>query len=588
MSNSNDQGTMTVNGPSSEPGSESPRGNSGGSGNSGSNGGKANNYTGVSKTVGDALARSWSLNPTDFTGYYVRKDGDVIGIVSPSAPVKPTVDGYVVGVNLGPMPPNIVDGNNKDEGAGGTVNNKQIVGEIINFRGDTSDARIAALNKIVADNEKLANSGQAGQRIVRAKQATRLAQAELALIHNIRKKKAAEARAKAEAEAEAQRNQAEWDATHQVEAAQRDLDAAQANLNNARNAVNAAQNGVNAANANVAQKVNEYNAAQAQYARRMEDVKRFSVFANEPTLPGYRNFMQAGQYAAQDKQVMDARKGELDAAYNQLNAANSNLNNANLAMAAALNNQVQADNKLAEARSKRDATEKENAAIRAAEEKARKEQEERNRQREKEAIEKAINEKEVLTKTSELITEMGDKVGEHLGNKYKAIAKEIADDIKNFQGKTIRSYDDAMDSLNKITSNPGMKINKADKDAIVNAWKNVDANDMANKLGNLGKAFKVADLVIKIEKVREKCIEGYETGDWGPLVLEVESWVLSGLTASVALGIFSATIGVALLAAGVPAVAVGIMGIITAALMGSLIDDKFVGELNNQIIRTAN
>ncbi|HBM0098316.1 TPA: colicin immunity protein [Salmonella enterica subsp. enterica serovar Blitta] len=200
---------------------------------------------------------------------------------------------------------------------------------------------------------------------------------------------------------------------------------------------------------------------------------------------------------------------------------------------------------------------------------------------------KDINEKEVLTKTSELITTMGDKVGEYLGVKYKTLAKEIADEIKNFQGKKIRSYDDAMASLNKITSNPAMKINQADRDALVNAWKHVDAQDMANKLGNLSKAFKVADVVMKIEKIREKSIEGYETGNWGPLMLEVESWVLSGITSAVALGVFSATLGAYALSLGAPAIAVGIVGILLAAVVGALIDDKFADALNNEIIKPA-
>lgn len=201
---------------------------------------------------------------------------------------------------------------------------------------------------------------------------------------------------------------------------------------------------------------------------------------------------------------------------------------------------------------------------------------------------KDINEKEVLAKTSELIISMGDKVGEYLGVKYKALAKEIAGEIKNFQGKKIRSYDDAMASLNKITSNPAMKINQADRDALVNAWKHVDAQDMANKLGNLSKAFKVADVVMKIEKIREKSIEGYETGNWGPLMLEVESWVLSGIASAVALSIFSATLGTALLSFGLPVTAVGIMGIIIAGVIGAVIDDKFADEINNEIIPSAN
>ncbi|EKC7222326.1 hypothetical protein OP853_004875 [Salmonella enterica] len=194
---------------------------------------------------------------------------------------------------------------------------------------------------------------------------------------------------------------------------------------------------------------------------------------------------------------------------------------------------------------------------------------------------------EVLDKTAEIITTMGDKVSEYLGEAYKTVAKEIADDIKNFQGKTIRSYGDAMASLNKILSNPGLKVYKGDKDALVNAWRQVNAQDMANKIGNLNKAFKVADLVMKVEKVREKSIEGYDTGDWGPLILEVESWVLSGIAYSVALSIFSATLGTALLSFGLPVTAVGIMGIIIAGVIGAVIDDKFADEINNKIIPSA-
>lgn len=210
-----------------------------------------------------------------------------------------------------------------------------------------------------------------------------------------------------------------------------------------------------------------------------------------------------------------------------------------------------------------------------------------NLARQKQAEEKAKNEKDALNKTSELISDLGEKISTHLGRTYQSLANEIAQDIKNFQGKKIRGFNDAMKSLNKITANPAMKINKADKDAIVNAWRHVNANDMANKLGNLSKAFKTADVVMKVEKVRQKSILGYETGDWGPLMLEVESWVISGLAASLALGIFSATLGNVLLAAGVPAVAIGIMGIMLAGYIGSLIDDNFVNRLNNEVIRIA-
>ncbi|EKP5434342.1 colicin immunity protein [Salmonella enterica] len=201
--------------------------------------------------------------------------------------------------------------------------------------------------------------------------------------------------------------------------------------------------------------------------------------------------------------------------------------------------------------------------------------------------EQTNDENEALTKTSELIADMGDKIGEHLGDKYKAVAKEVAGDIKNFQGKTIRSFDDAMASLNKITSNPTMKINQADRDALVNAWKHVDAQDMANKLGNLSKAFKVADVVMKVEKVREKSIEGYETGNWGPLMLEVESWVLSGVAVGVAMGILGYAAPVVATTVGLPVTAITIAGIIGISYLASFIDDKMADKINNEIIKPA-
>lgn len=198
------------------------------------------------------------------------------------------------------------------------------------------------------------------------------------------------------------------------------------------------------------------------------------------------------------------------------------------------------------------------------------------------------NGKDALLKASEIISDMGDKIGEHLGDKYKATAKELAENIKNFQGKAFRTYDQAMASLNKVLTNPAIKVYQADKDGLVNAWKSLNAGDTANKLGNLSRAFKVADLALKVEKVREKSIHGYDTGDWGPLMLEVESWVVGGIAARVALGLFSAILGSFMITLGAPVIAVELSGIIVAASIAAWIsDDKVLDRLNNEVIRPA-
>lgn len=120
---------------------------------------------------------------------------------------------------------------------------------------------------------------------------------------------------------------------------------------------------------------------------------------------------------------------------------------------------------------------------------------------------------ELLKNTAEIIISVGDRTGAYLGDKYKALSREIASNIQNFQGKRIRSYEQAMASMNKLMANPNMKINAADKTAIINAWKSFNADDMGNKFAALGKTFKLADYALKANNVTEKSIEGYNTGN---------------------------------------------------------------------------
>jgi len=200
---------------------------------------------------------------------------------------------------------------------------------------------------------------------------------------------------------------------------------------------------------------------------------------------------------------------------------------------------------------------------------------------------KLAEERDLLIQTSDVIIAVGQEASKTLGEKYKSVANEIAADIRNFQGKTIRTHADAMAALNRVLQNPGMRINAGDRDAIVNAWNHLNATDMAYKLGFLGKTFTAADVVIKIDKVREKSIEGYQTGNWSPLILEVESWVLSGMATGIALGILAYVAPVVATTVGLPVTAVTIAGIIGITLAASLIDDKLVDKINNEVIRPA-
>ncbi|MGC0990073.1 colicin-like pore-forming protein [Pantoea agglomerans] len=152
------------NGPAPGGGSQGNAGNHDSSNGSGT--GSAVGSTGVNQSVGDNLARSLGLNPKDFAAYFLREDGQVVGITTYSLG-----DAYGVVLGFAQLP----GGGNSGNGAG-TPNATST------YQGDVSDARVAALYKILADNRALATSTQAGTRITKAKQAMIAAKKELAII----------------------------------------------------------------------------------------------------------------------------------------------------------------------------------------------------------------------------------------------------------------------------------------------------------------------------------------------------------------------------------------------------------------------
>jgi len=203
MSNSNDKGSMTVSGSTSDPGSQSPRGNSGGSGNTHSGGGNTpGNINSASlRSIGDKMARSSGLQPAEFMSYFIEEN--IMYGLSKVAIVEVNGDISPAWVELGPVPADLRN----------TSNSKDIIAQANSsisdtYQADISDTRIAVLKKIIDDNANLANSTQAGRRITAARNKSWEAKNELGIIHFVRQKRhekvaLAEARARAEAEARA-------------------------------------------------------------------------------------------------------------------------------------------------------------------------------------------------------------------------------------------------------------------------------------------------------------------------------------------------------------------------------------------------
>ncbi|MCQ8845365.1 colicin-like pore-forming protein [Klebsiella sp. KJ_S1] len=193
----------------------------------------------------------------------------------------------------------------------------------------------------------------------------------------------------------------------------------------------------------------------------------------------------------------------------------------------------------------------------------------------------------VIDTASGIITDSGKTLSGKLGDKYNTLAKEAADNIKNFQGKKLRSFNDAMASINELANNPKMKLSQADKTVVSNALKQMDLSALADRFKGLEKAFTWGDRLLKAEKIRDGVFTGIETGNWQKLAFEVEAMYLSGVASGVALGITTAMISTVAVALSLPSVAVSaltVVAVIGISILTSYIDAEKAKALNNAVL----
>lgn len=212
---------------------------------------------------------------------------------------------------------------------------------------------------------------------------------------------AAAAEAKRKAEEEAKRKQAEWDAAHPVEAAQRDANTAQANANTANSNLANAKNSLNAANGLVAQRQNEYNAAAAAQEIKRQEWAKTPSGAPATTPAGMIERAKYAELQAAMK-VTAEKKAALDAAVNQRNASQANVNNLQAQANAANSTKSAADARLSKALSDAETKRKAEAARQAAEAARVKAQQDAAAKAKAEADAKAKAEAEAATKAAAL------------------------------------------------------------------------------------------------------------------------------------------------------------------------------------------
>lgn len=216
-------------------------------------------------------------------------------------------------------------------------------------------------------------------------------------------KKAAEAAAAAEAkrkaEEEAKRKQAEWDAAHPVEAAQRDANTAKSTADKASANLTTARNALNNANSLVSQRQSAYNQAVAAEEVKRKEYAKTDPYAPPTTPPGMYAQAKASEWAAAKKVTAD-KKAQLDAAVSQripiqknFNTAQAQANSANAAKSAA-------DTRLSKALADAAAKRKAEAARQAAETARVKALQEAEAKAKAQAEEKAKSEADAATKAA--------------------------------------------------------------------------------------------------------------------------------------------------------------------------------------------
>ncbi|MGV3347079.1 colicin-like pore-forming protein [Enterobacteriaceae bacterium LUAb1] len=190
-----------------------------------------------------------------------------------------------------------------------------------------------------------------------------------------------------------------------------------------------------------------------------------------------------------------------------------------------------------------------------------------------------------LKGTSQLILDSASGISKKYGQTLGVLANDISSTVK---GKTIRSYNDAMSTFEKISSNPGIKLSQADKKAIATAMNAFNIKTYADNLNRLGKAFGFFDKGFTGEKIYQGVSSGFNTGDWKPLMLTVESLALSGVAASITTQFISgALLAIPALGISIPTIPDIGLTIIIAGLISSLFDEKMAQKLNDNIIPSA-
>ncbi|MDD1014706.1 colicin-like pore-forming protein [Pseudomonas rubra] len=191
-----------------------------------------------------------------------------------------------------------------------------------------------------------------------------------------------------------------------------------------------------------------------------------------------------------------------------------------------------------------------------------------------------VAEQEAYKSAVSFASDVGKEVASRFGTQMAKAADELKKDIA---GKTVKSYDQAMQAFEKLARNPGFKMNQKDTAAIVQALNALDVATYADNAMRLGKAFGVTGKAVQATTLAQKAASGFSTGEWKPFFLELESIAVGALVGAAAGAVLGAGLALVLapgLAAGAGIIATGVI----LAAVSSYIDAQAMESFNQMVL----
>lgn len=159
-------------------------------------------------------------------------------------------------------------------------------------------------------------------------------------------------------------------------------------------------------------------------------------------------------------------------------------------------------------------------------------------------------------------------ITEQYGEKYAKIAQDLAEKSK---GKKIQGVDEALAAFEMYKNVLDKKFSKVDRDAIFNALKSVNYDELSKNLTKISKSLKITSRVSFLYDVGSDFKNAIETGNWRPLFVTLEKSAVDVGVAKIVALMFSFIVGVPL----------GFWGIaIVTGIVSSYIGDDELSKLN--------